>query len=240
MKIKKYAIIVCLTLAVLLAFTGCGPKVPKPSNPDAVIPPVDELTDETGNEDIDVETEVEVSETEPTLEELTANTVGATITLESGETINLELYPDLAPQTVENFKKLANDGFYEGTIFHRVIDGFMIQGGGYDADMNEKTADTIPGEFTENGFKNELLHTRGVISMARSKEPDSASSQFFIVHADSPSLDGLYAAFGKVADEESLAVVDSIATVETYDPLPRVFENVPLTPIVIKSVTITE
>ncbi len=174
------------------------------------------------------------------LEELTANTINGTITLETGETINFELYPDLAPRTVENFVKLADEGFYEGTIFHRVMSGFMIQGGGYDADLNAKEADSIVGEFTENGFTNELLHTRGVMSMARTNDPDSASSQFFIMHADAPHLDGLYAAFGKVTDEESLAVVDSIAAAETETVIPGAFEDVPVTPIVIKSVTIDE
>lgn len=175
-----------------------------------------------------------------TLEEATANTVAAVITLENGETVNLELYPDLAPQTVANFIELANEGFYEGTIFHRVISGFMIQGGGYDADLNEKEADPIPGEFTANGFTNELSHTRGVISMARTNDPDSAASQFFIVHADSPHLDGLYAAFGKVADDESLAVIDEIAAAETASVVPGIFDDVPVTPIVIKSVTVPD
>lgn len=215
---KKFTKVALLLLTLALIFTGCGSETP------------DAEQEESGTE----------AETATTLDELTANTIDAVITLETGETINLELYPDLAPQTVENFVKLADEGFYEGTIFHRVISGFMIQGGGYDADLNEKEADSIPGEFTDNGFTNELLHTRGVISMARTNDPNSASSQFFIMHDDAPHLDGLYAAFGKVTDDESLAVVDSIAEAETYAPVPGLFEDVPVTPVVIKSVTVTD
>ena len=110
-----------------------------------------------------------------------------------------ELYPDKAPATVENFLKLVKEGFFSGMIFHRVIKGFMIQGGGYTADFKEKDADSIYGEFAANGFpQNDLLHTRGVLSMARTSIPNSASSQFFIVHKTYPSLDGQYAAFGIV------------------------------------------
>lgn len=117
------------------------------------------------------------------------------IEMENGDIIKAELYPDIAPNTVENFVKLVEEGFFDGTIFHRVIPGFMIQGG---AGINGKTAKTIDGEFTSNGFKNDLKHERGVLSMARTMDPNSASSQFFIMVADSPHLDGEYAAFGKV------------------------------------------
>ncbi len=131
--------------------------------------------------------------------------------------IEIELFPDIAPKTVANFLKLVNMNFYDGLIFHRVISGFMIQGGdplgmGYGG-SDEK----IFGEFSSNGFKNELKHTRGVISMARSGNPNSASSQFFIMHKDAPHLDGSYAAFGAVVS--GIEIVDKIASVRTnyYD-----------------------
>lgn len=171
---------------------------------------------------------------------LTKNTVSAVITLEDGEEINLELYPDLAPETVENFIDLADEGFYDDTIFHRVIDGFVIQGGGYDEDLNQLKADTIYGEFSSNGFDNELSHERGVISMARvANDPDSASSQFFIMVDDATELDGDYAAFGRVADDESMDVVDEIASVKTGTVSSAGLEDVPVSPVVIKSITIS-
>lgn len=130
-----------------------------------------------------------------------------------GEMI-VELYEDKAPKTVQNFVKLVQDGFYTDLIFHRVISGFMIQGGGFDKEFSHKHADSITGEFAANGFsKNDLAHTRGTISMARTQEPNSASSQFFIMHKDSPFLDKQYAAFGRVT--EGIEVVDKIAAVET-------------------------
>lgn len=130
--------------------------------------------------------------------------------------INAELYPDKAPKTVENFLSLLRRGFFDGLIFHRVIEGFMIQGGGYDENMCERDAESIVGEFAANGFpQNDLRHTRGTLSMARTNRPNSASSQFFIMHKDAPHLDGEYAAFGRVTDDESLAVVDKIAAVPT-------------------------
>lgn len=129
--------------------------------------------------------------------------------------IIVELSPEDAPITVENFQKLVGEGFYDGLIFHRIIEGFMIQGGGFDADMKEKDADSIKGEFSSNGVENDLLHKRGVISMARTNAPDSASSQFFIVHETSPHLDGKYAAFGRVI--LGMELVDGIATMATDD-----------------------
>ncbi|MBO4367350.1 MAG: peptidylprolyl isomerase [Clostridia bacterium] len=138
-----------------------------------------------------------------------------TITMENGETINLELYPSIAPNTVANFVTLAQSGFYDNTIFHRVITGFMIQGGSPDGTGSGGPGYRIKGEFTANGFKNDLAHTRGVISMARANDYDSAGSQFFIMHADASYLDGQYAAFGKVIDSESLTTIDNIAKVPT-------------------------
>lgn len=135
------------------------------------------------------------------------------IEMENGKEIKLELYPDVAPITVENFEKLVKQGFYDGTIFHRVIEGFMIQGGDPTGTGTGGPGWSIKGEFAANGVKNDLKHTRGVISMARSMMPNSAGSQFFIMHEDAPHLDGQYAAFGKVI--EGMDVVDEIATCKT-------------------------
>lgn len=173
----------------------------------------------------------------PTLSpELMEGAINATITLESGDEISLELYPKVAPETVDNFVDLAEDGFYDGLIFHRVIEDFMIQGGGYDENLKEQKASTIEGEFSANGFENPLSHTRGVISMARAQQYDSASSQFFIVQADSTYLDGQYAAFGMVTD--GMDVVDDIASERTGSVTSSGMENVPVNPIVIESITI--
>ncbi len=143
-----------------------------------------------------------------------------TITMENGDMIKVELYPDIAPNTVKNFISLINHNFYDGTIFHRVIPGFMIQGGDPDGTGMGGPGYSIKGEFGQNGFKNDLKHARGVISMARSMFPDSAGSQFFIMHQDAPHLDGAYAAFGKVT--EGMDTVDKIAGVATdYSDRPR-------------------
>lgn len=137
----------------------------------------------------------------------------ATIEMEDGKIIKMELYPEIAPNTVRNFISLANSKFYDSLIFHRVISGFMIQGGDPEGTGMGGPDYSIYGEFTNNQFENTLLHTKGVISMARSNDKNSAGSQFFIMHGDTPSLDGDYAAFGKVI--EGMDVVDSIAQVET-------------------------
>lgn len=150
------------------------------------------------------------------------------ITMVGGGVIKAELYPNIAPITVANFLNLIEEKFFDGLIFHRVISGFMIQGGGYDAEMNHKEAESIKGEFTANGVRNELKHTRGVLSMARTSFPNSASSQFFIMHQDAPHLDGQYAAFGKVT--EGMDIVDSIANTKTN------FTDAPLVPQVIESI----
>lgn len=143
-----------------------------------------------------------------------------TIEMENGKQIKLELYPDAAPITTENFIKLVKEGFYDGLIFHRVIPGFMIQGGCPDGTGMGGPGYTIKGEFSSNGVENNLKHTRGVISMARAMNPNSAGSQFFIMHADAPHLDGQYAAFGKVI--EGMDVVDEIASIPTdYSDRPR-------------------
>ena len=132
-----------------------------------------------------------------------------TIEMEDGGIIRAELYPEIAPNTVRNFISLVKKGFYDGVIFHRVIPGFMIQGGDPTGTGMGGPGYSIEGEFTSNGFKNDLKHTRGVLSMARAQAPDSAGSQFFIMHKDAPHLDGQYAAFGCVMD--GLEVVDAIA-----------------------------
>ena len=146
-------------------------------------------------------------------------------------TMTAELYPEMAPKTVENFLKLAEEDFFAGLIFHRVISGFMIQGGGYTADFTRKDASPIEGEFIGNGFAgNTLKHTRGVLSMARTMIPDSAGSQFFIMHEDAPHLDDQYAAFGKVI--EGIENVDKIAEVQTD------FRDKPKQAQVMKKVTV--
>ena len=137
------------------------------------------------------------------------------ITMENGGVMELELYPDIAPITVENFVKLANEGFYDGLTFHRIIKGFMIQGGDPEGTGMGGSDTNIKGEFTSNGVKNDLKHERGVISMARAQDPNSASSQFFIVHEDSLFLDGQYAAFGKMTS--GFEVLDSLAETPVLD-----------------------
>ena len=136
-----------------------------------------------------------------------------TITMENGDVMKAELYPEIAPNTVNNFISLIKKGYYNGLIFHRVIKGFMIQGGCPEGTGMGGPGYSIKGEFSMNGFDNSLKHTPGVLSMARSMMPDSAGSQFFIMHKTSPHLDGQYAAFGKVT--EGLEIVDKIATVAT-------------------------
>ncbi len=154
----------------------------------------------------------------------------ATIEMENGGKMTLELYPEKAPITVENFEKLANKGFYNGLIFHRVIRGFMIQGGDPEGTGMGGPGYSITGEFAANGVKNDLKHTRGVISMARSMNPNSAGSQFFIMHEDAPHLDGQYAAFGKMTD--GFETLDEIATTKTG------YADRPMFDMVIKSVKV--
>ncbi len=153
-----------------------------------------------------------------------------TITLEDGRVIRAELYPEIAPNTVNNFISLINHNFYDGVGFHRIIEGFMLQGGDPDGNGTGGPGYSIKGEFSSNGFKNDLKHTAGVLSMARTFVPDSAGSQFFIMHKDAPHLDGEYAAFGKVV--EGMDVVDAIASVDTD------YNDRPLEPVVMKTVTV--
>lgn len=153
-----------------------------------------------------------------------------TFTMENGDVMKAELYPDVAPNTVNNFISLVKKGFYDGLIFHRVITGFMIQGGDPEGSGMGGPGYSIKGEFNYNGVENNLKHSRGVLSMARAQHPDSAGSQFFIMHADAPHLDGQYAAFGKLVEGED--VLDSIASIDTD------WSDRPRTPQVMKTVTV--
>ena len=154
-----------------------------------------------------------------------------TITMENGDVIKAELYPEIAPQSVNNFISLINKGFYNGLIFHRVINGFMIQGGCPDGNGMGGPGYSIKGEFAINGFENNLMHTEGVLSMARAYDPNSGGSQFFIMHKTSPHLDGQYAAFGKVI--EGMDIVNKIAECDTNP-----FNDRPLKPQVMQTVTV--
>ena len=152
------------------------------------------------------------------------------IEMDNGGIIRIEVDEKAAPITAANFLKLVKEGFYDGLTFHRVISGFMVQGGDPTGTGTGGSKDTIKGEFASNGYNNQLKHTRGVISMARTMDPNSASSQFFIMHADAPHLDGQYAAFGKVV--EGMGVIDQIAASRTD------FRDKPVTPVVMKRVYI--
>lgn len=153
-----------------------------------------------------------------------------TFTMENGDVMKAELYPSVAPNTVNNFISLINKGFYNGLTFHRVISGFMIQGGDPEGSGMGGPGYHIKGEFSSNGFKNDLKHTKGILSMARANHPDSAGSQFFIMHQTSPHLDGSYAAFGKII--EGFNIVDKIAEVSTD------WGDRPRTPQIMKTVTV--
>lgn len=153
-----------------------------------------------------------------------------TFTMENGDVMKAELYPDVAPNTVNNFISLVKKGFYNGLIFHRVISGFMIQGGDPEGTGMGGPGYSIKGEFNKNGFKNELLHSVGVLSMARAQHPDSAGSQFFIIHAPAPHLDGDYAAFGKLI--EGVDTLNKIADVDVD------WNDRPRTPQVMETVTV--
>ena len=171
---KKFLAVLICAFMVCTLITACGDKTEK--TPENTAAP---------------EASADITQKEE-------NKILVEITMKDGGKMQLELYPDVAPATVENFVKLVNDGFYDGLTFHRIIKGFMIQGGDPEGTGMGGSKDTIKGEFKQNGVQNDLKHTRGVISMARSQNPNSASSQFFIMHDDAPYLDGQYAAFGKM------------------------------------------
>lgn len=153
-----------------------------------------------------------------------------TFTMENGDVMKAELYPDIAPNTVNNFISLVKKGFYDGLIFHRIIAGFMIQGGDPEGSGMGGPGYSIKGEFNINGFQNDLKHTKGVLSMARLKQPDSAGSQFFIMHENAPHLDGQYAAFGMLT--EGIDVLNKIASVDTD------WSDRPRNPQIMKTVTV--
>lgn len=153
-----------------------------------------------------------------------------TMEMQNGDIIKLELYPEIAPNTVNNFISLVNKGFYDGLMFHRVIRGFMLQGGDPEGTGTGGPGHSIKGEFNYNHFENNIKHTAGVISMARSQDPDSAGSQFFLMHKDSPHLDGSYAAFGKVT--QGMEIVNMIADTKTN------YSDAPLDPQIMKKVSV--
>ena len=206
----KRVILILLAVVLAAAAFGCAPKPETEKAPEAT---------------------AAQPEAQPSEAPASTEPVKATIVVKDFGTIELELYPDVAPQSVYNFCDLARKGFYDGLIFHRVIPGFMIQGGDPEGTGMGGPGYVIKGEFAANGVQNDLKHTRGVISMARKSQPmDSAGSQFFIMHQDYPDLDGLYAAFGKVIS--GIEVVDAIAAVKTDAG------DKPLQDVVIESVTI--
>lgn len=211
LNMKKYIYLaLCLVLALSL-FAGCKKA--------------DGATDDKGNTD-----PTDKTDKKDAVDPTTVETMTATIKVKDMGDIVVELYPSKAPQSVSNFVELARDGFYDGLIFHRVIKDFMIQGGDPDGNGTGGPGYSIKGEFSENGVQNDILHERGVLSMARSQVPDSAGSQFFIVHQTSPHLDGKYAAFGKVTS--GIEIVDQIAAVEVGA------SDKPVTDVVIETITV--
>lgn len=208
--------IILISLLLCLSFALCACSDKEDTTP------VTEPKQEEKHEEPDIQTE---------------NVIEASMMLTNGEIIELELYPDVAPKTVANFVKNVQEGFYSGTIFHRVIEGFVIQGGGYDEEFNRKNvSETVEGEFEANGIENNLKHTRGVLSMARTDAPNSASTQFFIMHEDAPHLDGQYAAFGRVVS--GMEIVDEIAASPISEDNPDGLTDVPEEIYVIESIYI--
>ncbi len=202
--LKKLSIFMALIALTGLLVTGCSPKTDAKDT---------SSTDEGTQPDIET-TEAEVAQEDMAgvPDENMPHPV-VTMTIKDYGDLQIELYPEVAPNTVNNFISLVNKGYYNGLTFHRVINGFMIQGGDPDGRGTGGPGYSIKGEFNDNGFENNLKHTPGVLSMARSNNPDSAGSQFFIMHKASPHLDGAYAAFGKVT--EGLELIDQIAKVKT-------------------------
>lgn len=208
--VKKYIkLILTVTLMSSLLLVGCG-------------------NSKTNNESEKPSTKNESTDTQSN--ESNENLPIATITIDGYGVVEAELYPEIAPNTVNNFIDLANKGFYDNLKFHRIIKGFMIQGGDPKGNGTGGPGYSIEGEFTSNGFANSLKHTKGVLSMARSQDPDSAGSQFFIMTGDSPHLDGEYAAFGKVIS--GLDIVEKIENVKTGS------NDAPEKDVVIKSITV--
>ncbi|EKQ57710.1 MULTISPECIES: peptidylprolyl isomerase [unclassified Clostridium] len=212
MKNKKYLSLILITILMsILALTGCGNTNSSTSKSDSGTAKTSESNDTSSSQE-------------------NKNLPIATITVEGYGDIKAELYPEIAPNTVNNFIYLANKNFYDNLKFHRVIKGFMIQGGDPKGNGTGGPGYSIEGEFTSNGFANSLKHTKGVLSMARTQDPNSAGSQFFIMSGDAPNLDGEYAAFGKVIS--GLEIVDKIQNVETNSA------DAPKTDVVIKSIRV--
>ena len=234
----KRIVSIFLIALLLAAAIGCGHNAAANSFPDAET----QFTSDTAKEPAPAgTTNTEPAATEPdepknTEEDPNMKNPIATITMQDGGVMKLELYPDMAPNTVKNFISLANAGFYDGLTFHRIYAGFMIQGGDPDGNGGGGPGYSIKGEFTANGVNNTLSHKRGVISMARAQNPDSAGSQFFIMHADGDFLDGQYAAFGMLI--EGFDTLDAVAaTPTTYNPYTGE-KSVPLEPVVMQSVRV--
>jgi len=223
-----------ISLFILLCFAaGCSPNTGVSKDE-----PQQAAESELSEKPMDVssnEPKQEAEQKSLVLGDLMANTIQATITMEDGGEIVLELYPELAPQSVRNFVYLAREGFYDGLKFHRIMKGFMIQGGDPDGIGSGGPGYSIKGEFKSNGFTNDLKHERGVLSMARSQSYNSAGSQFFIMHSDYPSLNGEYAAFGRVT--EGMDVVDRLAETPNSGPNGAVDEE---SKPVMKSITIDD
>ena len=220
----KKSVLVLLCISLLLFVSACGTENTGGSSSGQTAPA------EKAEAPAEAEKPAADSNTDKETEKIMVE-----ITMENGGVMELELYPEIAPITVANFVKLVNEGFYDGLTFHRIIKGFMIQGGDPEGTGMGGSDENIKGEFAANGVPNDLKHERGVISMARAKNPDSASSQFFIMHKDYPSLDGQYAAFGKMT--KGFEVLDALAETPVLDANGTVArENQP----VIKSIKVIE
>ncbi len=221
----------CIAMTVLMLLSlACSTATANTYTTDEAAAPGVQTGEQTGEQTTEQQPAEPAQNETTTTEEGTMNKPIATITMKDGSVMKLELYPDVAPNTVKNFISLANSGFYDGLTFHRIIAGFMIQGGDPDGNGTGGPGYSIKGEFTGNGFENNLKHSRGVISMARAMNPDSAGSQFFIMHVDYPYLDGQYAAFGMMT--EGFTVLDKIAMSETDR------NDAPLVPVVIDTIRV--
>ena len=221
----------CIAMTVLMLLSlACSTATANTYTTDGAAAPGVQTGEQTGEQTTEQQPAQPAQNETTTTEEGTMNNPIATITMKDGGVMKLELYPDVAPNTVKNFISLANSGFYDGLTFHRVIAGFMIQGGDPDGVGTGGPGYSIKGEFTGNGFENNLAHKRGVISMARAQNPDSAGSQFFIMHVDYPYLDGQYASFGMMT--EGFTVLDKIATVQTDR------NDKPVNPVVIDTIRV--
>lgn len=220
LKNKRLGMMLLLSLVLLVVVSGCGGGSKTNNNTTGATTPTEAPTEAPTETPAEEGPELLGSDKHPVV----------TIELSNDKIIKLELYPEVAPNTVQNFISLVNKGFYDGVIFHRVIPNFMIQGGDPDGMGTGGPGYSIPGEFSSNGFENKLKHTRGVLSMARTNVPDSAGSQFFIMVADAPSLDNEYAAFGQVT--EGMEAVDEIVNQK------KGAGDKPETPIAMKKVTV--